>query len=119
MSSDLDLQWSEPWQETETFSRLLAGPRFGTPPTDERGVVVRHYSTTINRRPFLRDHPKMRVDLSDPDDREYVARTIWRYSRPAYVGVLDAPFRTFSNFFTMRASLTDCALSNWLARTLP
>ena len=86
MTDDLVIDYSEPWRETETFLRLLPGPRFSSPPTDENGVVIRHYSTTVSRK--LRDHPKMRVDLSDPDDREIVARRVWRYKCPAYVGVL-------------------------------
>ena len=61
-------------------------------PHDACGVAIRHFSATINRKPFLGDHPKMKVDPSDPDDREYVARTIWRYSRPTYVGVLPCMF---------------------------
>ncbi len=86
MTEDLVIDYSEPWRETETFLRLLPGPRFSTPPTDENGVVIRHYSTTVSRK--LRDHPKMRVDLSDPDDREIVARRVWRCKCPALVGVL-------------------------------
>lgn len=86
MSENLVYQYDEPWQETETFLRLLAGPRFSSPPTDENGLVIRDYSTTISRD--LRDHPKMRVNLNDPDDREYVARKICRNKRPAYVGML-------------------------------
>jgi len=86
VTDDLVIQYAEPWQETDTFLRLLPGPRFSTPPTDENGVVIRHYSTTVTRS--LRDHPKMCVDLSDPDDRENVARRIWRLGGPAHVGVL-------------------------------
>ncbi len=81
VTDDLVIQYAEPWRETETFLRLLPGPRFSTPPTDENGVVIRHYSTTVSRN--LRDHPKMRVDLSDGDDREIVARRVWRSERPA------------------------------------
>ena len=88
MNNPITLEWDEPWRETETFLRLLRGPRFAAPPTDEHGIAIGGYCTTINREPFLRDHPKMRVDLSDPDDRENVARRIWRDGRPAYVGVL-------------------------------
>ncbi len=83
MTDDLVIEYAESWQETETFFRLLPGPRFSTPLADENGVVVRNYSTTVSRR--LRDHPKMRVDLSDPDDREIVARRVWRYSTSALV----------------------------------
>jgi hypothetical protein len=86
MTDDLVIDYSEPWRETETFLRLLPGPMFSTPPADENGVVIRHYSTTVSRK--LRDHPKMRVDLSDPDDREIVAKRVCRGRRPAYVGVL-------------------------------
>ena len=86
MADDLVIEYAEPWQATETFLRLLPGPRFSSPPTDENGVVTRHYSTTVTRS--LRDHPKMRVDLSDPDGRENVARRVWRRERPAHVGVL-------------------------------
>ena len=86
MADDLVIDYSEQWQETETFLRLLPGPMFSSPPTDDNGLVIRHYSTTVTRK--LRDHPKMRVDLSDPDDREIVARRVWRYGGPAYVGVL-------------------------------
>ncbi len=42
-------EYDEPWQETETFLRLLPGPRFARPPTDDCGVVIRHYSTTVTR----------------------------------------------------------------------
>ncbi len=86
MSDGFEIDFAEPWQETETFLRLLPGPMFSSPPTDDNGVVIRHFSTTVSRK--LRDHPMMRVDLSDPDDRENVARRVWRYKRPAYVGVL-------------------------------
>jgi len=86
MADDLVIDYDEPWRETETFLRLLPGPRFETPPKDENGVVIRHYSTTVSRE--LRDHPKMRVDLSEPDDREIVAKWVCRGRRPAYVGVL-------------------------------
>ena len=84
MSDGLEIDYAEPWRETETFLRLLPGPMFSSPPTNDNGLVIRHYSTTISRK--LRDHPKMRVDLSDPDDRENVARRVWPYKRPAYDG---------------------------------
>ncbi|MCH7684188.1 MAG: hypothetical protein IIB35_10815 [Gemmatimonadetes bacterium] len=57
---------------------------FFSPPKGDNGPVIRHYSTTVSRK--LRDHPKMRVDLSDPDDRKNVARRVWRYKRPSYEG---------------------------------
>jgi len=79
VTDDLVIQYAEPWQETETFLRLLPEPMFSYPPTDENGVVIRHYSTTVTRS--LLDHPKIRVDLSDPDDSEIVDRRACRDRR--------------------------------------
>ncbi len=50
MVKDSVFEYDEPWRETETFLRLLPGPRFARPPIDENGVVIRHNSTTISAR---------------------------------------------------------------------